>query len=235
MEGNRLKNGLECNILRFDRLIVQITLTVFLISTQCRFKCQGTRIEQDHQIQRWSRGHQKNNRRYAATKVQPYWHLIFDIRCLIIWTFEHLNIWTLEHWNIGTLEHRDKPDFVMNPINPLEHLKIWRFDHLKIWTFEHLNLESKLTSWLTQPEGTPALENKFKYIAFLKKKKKKGRWTKVSYEKYKPNHSQIHKKVAYWMLRCFHSKHIESAAKMFQSESGLNCMRNTNLIIHKSI
>ena len=32
----------------------------------------------------------------------------------------------------------------------------------------------------------------------------------VSYEKYKPNHSQIHIKFAYWMLRCFHYKHIES-------------------------
>ena len=57
----------------------------------------------------------------------------------------------------------------------------------------------------------------------------------VSYEKYKPNHSQIRIKVEYWMLRCFHSKHVESAAKRFHSEIRLYRMRNTNLIMHKSI
>ena len=58
-----------------------------------------------------------------------------------------------------------------------------------------------------------------------------------SWEKYKPDYSQIHIKVEYWMLRCFQSKHIESdlsLQRVANSKTRSIHERNTISIVWKS-
>ena len=58
-----------------------------------------------------------------------------------------------------------------------------------------------------------------------------------SWEKYKPDYSQIHIKVEYWMLRCFQSKHIESdlsLQRVANSKTRSIHERNTIKIVWKS-